>query len=117
MEDSFGNALKNARISQKATLREVGVHIKKSIGYISDIEHDRKRPPDLETVSKIEDFLGIENGCLVTLARKIRKKVKLNLSQTLKMKPKLSTVLLRAERLSDDKIDELLKTIDKLEGE
>ena len=117
MEDSFGNALKNARISQKATLREVGAHIKKSIGYISDIEHDRKRPPDLETVSKIEDFLGIENGCLVTLARKIRKKVKLNLSQTLKMKPKLSTVLLRAERLSDDKIDELLKTIDKLEGE
>lgn len=117
MEESFGNALKKARISQKATLRELGANIGKSIGYISDIEHDRKRPPDLETVSKIEDFLGIENGCLVTLSRKIRKKLKPNLSQALKMKPKLSTVLLRAEQLSDDKIDKLLKTIDELEDE
>lgn len=117
--DNFGDALRKARISKRATLREVGEFIGKSIGYISDIEHNRKRPPDLETVGKIEDFLGIEDGSLLKLAKIIRKRVKTSLPQRLKMNPKLSTVLLRAENLPEDKkdaaMDKLLETLKQFE--
>ena len=113
--EGFGEALKKARVAKEATLREMRDYTGKSIGYISDIEHDRRRPPNLEAVSKMEDFLGIEDGRLVNLARKIRKKFKPTLSQRLKLNPKLSTVLLRTEQLPDYKIDMLLQTIDELE--
>lgn len=119
--ESFGEALKTARKSKRATLREVSDYIGKSIGYISDIEHNRKRPPDLDTVSKIEDFLGISDGSLLNLAKIIRKKVKPSLPQRLKMNPKLSTVLLRAENLPDDKkdaaMDKLLEALKQFEEE
>jgi transcriptional regulator with XRE-family HTH domain len=114
---SFGETLKKYRIAKKYTLREVGQYIGKSIGYISDIEHNRKRPPDLDTVSKIEDFLGIEDGYLINLARKIRKNIQPSLSQRLKKNPKLSTVLLRADRLPDEKLDKLLRTLEQMEEE
>jgi len=117
--ENFGEALKKARKSRKATLREVGEHVGKSIGYISDIEHNRKRPPDLETVSRIEDFLGIEDGSLVKLAKMIRKQIKTSMPQTLRMNPKLSTVLLRAENLPEDKkdaaLDKLLEALREFE--
>ena len=97
------------------------LYIGKSIGYISDIEHNRKRPPDLDTVGKIEDFLEIEDGSLIKLAKVIRKKVQHSIPQTLKMNPKLSTVLLRAENLPDHKrdaaIDELINTLKRIEEE
>ena len=119
--DNFGRALKGARISKKATLREVGEYIGKSIGYMSDIEHNRRRPPDLDTVGKIEDFLGIEDGSLIQLAKTIRSKVKSSLPQRLKMNPKLSTVLLRAENLPDHKkdaaMDKLIETLKQIEEE
>jgi len=119
--ESFGRALKKARISKRATLREVGEYIGKSIGYISDIEHNRKRPPDLETVGKIEDFLGIEDSSLLKMAKSIRKKMKPSLHQRLKMNPKLSSVLLRAENLPEDKkdaaMDKLIETLKQFEEE
>ena len=118
---SFGKALMHARKSNKATLRELGNAIGKSIGYISDIEHNRKRPPDLETVSRIEDFLGIKDGSLLSLARKIRNKVQPTLTQRLSMNPKLSHVLLRTDKLPEDKKDEavekLLETLKQFEEE
>ncbi len=114
---SFGKALKNHRIARNATLREVGEYIDKSIGYISDIEHDRKNPPDLEMVSKIEDFLGIRDGSLMGIARTIRRNMVPNLSKRLNQNPKLSNMLLRAEKLPEYKIDELLHKIDELEEE
>lgn len=116
---NFGETLKRVRMSKKTTLREVGEYIGKSIGYISDIEHDRKRPPDLETVSKIEDFLEVEDGSLLKLAKKIRKNMKPSLSKRLKQKPKLEYALLRAEKIyeDEDKLNELLEMLDKLEEE
>ncbi|MBC2710988.1 MAG: helix-turn-helix transcriptional regulator [Desulfosarcina sp.] len=119
--ENFGGALKKARISRKATLREVGENIGISIGYISDIEHNRKRPPDLEIVSKIEDFLGIKDGSLIKLAKIVRKNMRRSLPQRLKKNPKLSTVLLRAENLPEHKrdaaMDKLLETLRQFEEE
>jgi transcriptional regulator with XRE-family HTH domain len=123
--DKFGDALKEARKSRRATLREVAQFIGKSIGYVSDIEHDRRRPPDLETVAKIEEFFGIEDSSLLKLARKIRKHhnirrdLKTSLTQRLNMNPKLESVLLRAENLPEEKrdaaMDKLLETLKQFE--
>lgn len=118
---NFGDVLKDARIAKRYTLREVSNNIGKSIGYLSDIEHNRKRPPELEIVSKIEQFLSISNGSLVNLANKIRKNFNeewaktSNLSKKLKADPKLSTILLRAESLTDAKKDEVIKKLEEME--
>ncbi|PNX50086.1 MAG: hypothetical protein BV456_07915 [Thermoplasmata archaeon M8B2D] len=119
--ESFGNKLRQARISKKATLRELGEFVGKTIGYISDIEHDRKRPPKLDIVSEMEDFLGIKDGHLLALARKIRSTAKPTLTHRLKMNPELSSVLLRADQLPNDKkekaLNEFLKTLKQFEEE
>ena len=57
------------------------------------MEHNRKKPPKLELVSKIEDFLGIEDGVLLSLAKKYRKIPK-EMTQRIRMRPRLSSVLL-----------------------
>ena len=120
MED-FGQALKQARQSRRATLRELGESIGRSIGYIADIEHNRRRPPDLETVSKIEDFLNVGDSSLIQLARKIRSTLKPTLSQCMKMNPDLSSALLRADLLPTEKrsaaVEKINDILKKLEEE
>lgn len=111
---NFGEAFKQARIAKKVTLREIAEHTGKSIGYLSDVEHNRKKPPRLELVSKIEDFLEIEDGALLSLAKRYRKIPK-EMTQRIRMKPRLSSVLLRADRdLSDDEFEEMLNHLEKI---
>ena len=118
--NSFGDALKKARIAKRYTLREVSKDVGKSIGYLSDIEHNRKQPPELETVSKIEQFLDINEGFLVNMANKIRKNIKatkLNWRKKLETDQRLATILCRSENLSDDDKDRLIKTLEEMEEE
>lgn len=113
----FGKAFREARTARDLTLREVGKYIGKSIGYLADIEHGRKLPPDLGTVRKIENYLGIKDGSLVNLAKLERNTSSRNLSHKLKTNHKLATILCRAERLSEEKKDILLKALTKIEEE
>ena len=109
---SFGEAFRAARVANKVTLREIGVYVNKSIGYLSEIEHGRKRPPDLDTVSGIEEFLGIKDGRLMALARMGRK----DISKRIMARPQLQALLLRADDLDDEGLDNLIRKLDK-EGE
>ena len=83
----------------------------KSISYLSDIEHDRKGPPDLETVKKMEEVLGIAAGKLMDLANKLRKNELKSMSQRIKMKPELSELLLRADKLSSEDLTDLIDSL------
>lgn len=116
MAANFGETLKAVRAGQKVTLRELADYIGKTIGYVSDIEHNRKRPPDLETVSKMERFLKTKHGMLVTMALEIRNQASHSLSQKLKMRPILSEILLRADNLSDEEIRDIINKIEKTEA-
>lgn len=113
--ESFGQEFKKFRRNKRVTLREIGEAVGMSIGYMSDIEHDRKGPPDLHTVEKIEQFLGVRDNCLVKLAARIRKAHPLNVNQRIKMRPILSEVLLRADELfeNDEQLRELLEVIEE----
>ncbi len=107
---SFGDALKKARTAKRVTLRVLGEHIGKSVGYLSDIENSRKRPPTLDNVEKIERFLGINDNSLVTLASNLRKKIPKEWTERIMMTPKLSEALLRAdEDLSNEEFDTLME--------
>lgn len=111
----FGEALKKARVAKKITLRELSEYVGKSIGYISDVEHGRKGPPDLETVRKAEEFLGVQGAKLINLAAMLRGKIPKDLTQRIKMVPKLSEALLRADDdLTDEEFEKLLEYMEKM---
>lgn len=111
MEKSFAEALKSVRTAKRVSLRKLGEYVGLSIGYISDIEHGRRRPPDLETVRKMEEVLSVAEGKLVNLALQVRKKVPEGVSEVFYRNPRLAEALLRA---SDE---EIAKIIEKLEEE
>jgi transcriptional regulator with XRE-family HTH domain len=117
MEASFGDAFRKARAARGVTVRKIAEYVDKPISYLSDIEHERKLPPDLETVRKIEDFLGIKDSSLVKIASRARKKAPLNLAQRLRARPLLSEMLLRADDLSDEEIRRWISEMEKKEEE
>ena len=114
--NDFGKMLHKARKAKRITLRSLGEYVGLSVGYLSDIEHNRKNPPKLEKVEKIEEALGIFDGSLVRLASVLRRKVPKDLSNHLMLKPNLSQVLCRVdEDFHDDEIDEVLEFIKQLQ--
>lgn len=105
---NFGVSFRAARAKSRKTLREVSEYVGKSIGYLSDVEQGRKGPPTIDVVEKIEQILGIKDSSLVSLATHIRKTFP-EIVQQIQTRPKLSAVLLRAEQMSDEELEELLK--------
>lgn len=113
--NDFGKRLHEARKSKRLTLRKLGEYVGLSVGYLSDIEHNRKQPPKLDVVEKMEEALGIFDGSLVKLASVLRRKIPKNISTHLMLKPKLSEVLCRVdEDFEDDEVDEVLEFIKQL---
>ncbi|MFA6411792.1 MAG: helix-turn-helix transcriptional regulator [Syntrophales bacterium] len=107
---SYGEALRKARVAKRITLRQLSEFTKKSIGYLSDIEHGRRRPPDLETVHKMEELLEIKDGSLINMALKLRKSISNEFNELFYKHPKLSDALLRAR---DEDIEGIIKAIEK----
>ncbi|MEW6667627.1 MAG: helix-turn-helix transcriptional regulator [Thermodesulfobacteriota bacterium] len=113
--ESFGEALRKARKARKVTLRHISQHVGKSIGYLSDVERGRKRPPNLDTVGKLEEILQVRDQTLVRLAAKLRQRIPEEVMQKLRMTPRLSEALLRADKdLTDDEFEEVLSHIRKM---
>lgn len=106
---TFGKTLKDARLREKKTLREVGDYMGLSVGYISDIEQGRKSAPDLETVRKLQDFLRVENNALLTLASEERTNRPTEIVQHMQNRPKLSELFMRARNLSDEQLEKLIE--------
>ena len=105
----FAEAFRNARVNKRVTLRRIKEATGKSIGYLSDIEHRRKAPPDLETARKIEEVLEIYDGHLVALAHQGRRDVNPEIKTLLRRRPQVAEMLLRAaESFSDDELRQAL---------
>ena len=111
--NEFGNALKEERIKARKKLRETAEYVNLSIGYLSDIEQGRKSPPDLETVRKLQDFLRVEGGKLVTLASEARTKRPTEIAQHIQKRPRLSDLFMRAKNLSDEELERLIAEASK----
>ncbi len=111
--NEFGEALKDARLKAKKTLRETGAHVRLSVGYMSDIEQGRKIAPDLETVRRLQDFLMVDGDALVILASEARTKRPTEIVQHIQNRPRLSELFARARNLSDDQLEELIEIASK----
>ncbi len=114
---SFGEAFREARKERRVTLRKIAEVIGKSIGYLSDIEHDRKGPPPLPVVEKIENILGIRNHSLLNLAADVRRQKPTDFSRRIQMRPILSEILLRADEMTNEELEEILKGLKHRESD
>ena len=70
MEESFGEILRRLRIEAKVGLRELALLLKKSPGYLSDIEHDRVLPSE-SVIVEIANILQADRQILLTSAKKV----------------------------------------------
>lgn len=117
MSETFGSVLKKLRKENKVTLRELSSYAGKSISYLSDVEQGRRKPPALEAVNKIEEYLNVDDGILVTLAAKLRKKVPKEWTEKFYMMPKLSEALLRADNdLTDKECEEWMNAFEEIKN-
>ena len=71
MDDSFGKTLRNLRLQAQVVLRELAALIKKSPGYLSDVEQDRVPPPSEAMILDIAKALNVNKKDLLTAARKV----------------------------------------------
>lgn len=71
MENSFGETLREVRIKSGLGLRELARLIKKSPGYLSDVENGRVPPPSEAVILEIALALNVEKEALLSAARKV----------------------------------------------
>lgn len=116
----FATLLKSERRKARRTLREIANATGKSIGYMSDVEQGRKLPPPSSVVLKIEKELGIVDGRLSLLAEEVRRLRPTELVNLIKnsrpaMTQMVGELLMRADGLSDEDLEELRKTAAELQ--
>ena len=110
-DKTFGELLREERSRQRKLLKEVGDHVGKSVTYMSDLEHGRKRAPDLAVVAKIEQFLFISDGRLAKAASTERFSIPRSLIRETQRRGVMKEVLLRATEMTDEQIrNEWLKS-------
>ena len=71
MEYSFGEILREVRVKAGVGLRELARLIKKSAGYLSDVENGRVPPPSEAVILEIASALHVEKEVLLSAARKV----------------------------------------------
>ncbi|HEX5736119.1 MAG TPA: helix-turn-helix transcriptional regulator [Blastocatellia bacterium] len=112
---TFGEALKQARLAKRVTLRELGRHLDKSISYLSDVEQGRKGAPDIETVRKIQEFLQVVDNSLVDLALKLRSKLPERIAQRIQHHSQFRDALYRLDDLDDEQFDNLVDQLNSMD--
>lgn len=112
---TFGEALKETRQAKRYTLKHVAELLNKSIGYIADLEHNRRRPPSLDEVEKLETFFEVPRGQLGKIAEYYRGIAPSEIVKKINNAPQLSALLMRAEEAANDgkDYDEILKVCDE----
>ena len=115
----FATRLKMERRRARRTLREIAEATGKSIGYMSDVEQGRKLPPLPPVVTRIEKELGIVDGRLMRLAEEVRSLRPAELLNLIKhSRPAMTEMvgdLMRADGLSDEDLEELRKTVARMQ--
>lgn len=109
----FAEAFKNARLASGKKFRDLKELTQMSIGYLSDIENGRRKPPELSIVEKIEEFFGVTDKHLTKLAKKERIELQDNVGYLIQAKPQLQELLLRADGLPEQ---DLLRLLEQVRG-
>ncbi len=113
---NFGQMLKAARKKSEKTLKEVSQVAGLSLGYISDIEQNRRKAPALDVVRKIETYLGVTDETLVRAAQS-EMKLQTEATTIFRKRPGLNMQLLRASDLyTEEELTEMINAMIEKKG-
>jgi len=113
----FGDALRQARMERRMKLRELSEFVGKSVSYLSDIEHNRRRPPKEDIVALLEQALQLPAGHLGKIASLVRSRAPREMARRISAAPRLSEVLLRADQdLTESEFEQLMDFYEELKN-
>lgn len=118
---NFGDFLQRKRTERKITLRKLADQIGITAPYLTDIEKDRRNPPEmdkLEQIAKILQLSDEEKAVMFDLAGKRRNSVAPDLPEYIMERDYVSAALRTARDLDADEADwlEFVKELKKRKG-
>ena len=110
--ETFGEHLRTLRVARGRTLGEVAGWFGISIVYLSEIERDRKPPPNEGLIEAMVSSLGGDVAAMLGLASVARGRFVLPVLSGDALRRRLGTVLLqRWAHLTDDEIERLISAL------
>ena len=114
--ESFGEFLQKKRLENETTLRKMAKLIGITAPYLTDIEKDRRNPPEIQKLDKIAEILSLteeEKAVMFDLAGKQRNSVAPDLPDYIMKRDYVAAALRTARDLDADE-DDWLKFVEEL---
>lgn len=114
--ESFGEFLQKKRLENEITLRKMAELIGITAPYLTDIEKDRRNPPEIQKLDKIAEILSLteeEKAVMFDLAGKQRNSVAPDLPDYIMKRDYVAAPLRTARDLDADE-DDWLKFVEEL---
>ena len=118
VNQSFGEFIAKKRQEKRITLREMARLLQITPPYLSDIEKDRRNPPDKDKLDEIAEILSLnekERRYMYDLAGKKRKSIALDLPEYIMERDYVRIALRKAMDLGVGE-EEWRKFVEKLES-
>ena len=115
--ESFGEFLQKKRLENEITLRKMAELIGITAPYLTDIEKDRRNPPEIQKLDKIAEILSLteeEKAVMFDLAGKQRNSVAPDLPDYIMKRDYVAAALRTARDLDADE-DDWLKFVEELQ--
>lgn len=106
--ESFGEFLQKKRLENEITLRKMAKLIGITAPYLTDIEKDRRNPPEIQKLDKIAEILSLteeEKAVMFDLAGKQRNSVAPDLPDYIMKRDYVAAALRTARDLDADEDD------------
>ena len=106
--ESFGEFLQKKRLENEITLRKMAELIGITAPYLTDIEKDRRNPPEIQKLDKIAEILSLteeEKAVMFDLAGKQRNSVAPDLPDYIMKRDYVAAALRTARDLDADEDD------------
>lgn len=78
---TFGSFIRKLRQNNEQTLKEVADHMGWSVVYLSDIERDRRNPPQVKDLARLSDYLNSDLALVQNMADRQRQRVELDIDK------------------------------------
>ena len=114
--ESFGEFLQKKRLENEITLRKMAKLIGITAPYLTDIEKDRRNPPEIQKLDKIAEILSLteeDKAVMFDLAGKQRNSVAPDLPDYIMKRDYVAAALRTARDLDADE-DDWLKFVEEL---
>lgn len=114
--ERFGEFLQKKRLENEITLRKMAELIGITAPYLTDIEKDRRNPPEIQKLDKIAEILSLteeEKAVMFDLAGKQRNSVAPDLPDYIMKRDYVAAALRTARDLDADE-DDWLKFVEEL---